>query len=874
MRGRELVFTIVFFAVACRSVSAESGSKMPSGELYVNSFGMKFVRIEPGSFKMGQPDKSLPWEILPEDGGPGVRMDYLRWGEFDEKPVHTVTITKPFYMGVYEVTNYQYELFDPEHKKLRGKDKGLSRKDDEAVINVSWYDAEAFCRWLSEKEGLPYRLPTEAEWEYACRAGTSTNFYTGDMLPKQYHKMQYSTRGPEYVSLRVGEAPPNPWGLYDMHGNVEEWCYDWYGPYRSGHQIDPVGYADGIFRVTRGGSHGTALFYLRSANRMGALPEDKHWMLGFRVVIGEPPYCEGPEDADKSPGKAGCRGLPAPPLPLNQRGVVQRSRAEAAKGPDPDKPYFRVRKYVRIPSSANGPVYALHNHDPAIVECPNGDLLACWYTCIAEKNRELAQAASRLVLGDNQWQMASPFWDAPDRNDHAPAMWFDGKDTIYHFTGMSAGAAYGNMVVVMRTSKDSGATWSKPRIILPEHRGGHMPVESVFRMKDGAIALTSDGSPTLWVSFDEGLTWTTRGGAIAGNHPGVVQLSDGTLLAFTRDRKVDGKMPIVFSEDLGRNWRYEASKFPPISGGQRLVLLKLRGGELFFASFASRGMEITDATGQKRKIRGLFCALSEDEGKSWPYVRLVSDDGPGRPTEGTDGALFLMSTRFGEESGYLSVCQGINSLINLISSRQHYAFNLKWIKTPPPPPKPPLKVKYAVETFDGPEHLDLGDWAAYKAFTGTFNGKGQYTINCQGRAGGINRIIGEGSFEALLVVKNMHFNPPDRKGQSFVEMSFRDGLVRKQAVYIREKDIGIGESANVTFATQPESVKIRMVWDAEKCRTRVFYGINGSEPKQELEISKKGLYMKEPFTESTACFILVHNGQADIDHFEIKPLAK
>ncbi|MHC4500429.1 MAG: formylglycine-generating enzyme family protein, partial [Planctomycetota bacterium] len=240
------------------------------------------VRIEGGTFEMGQLKTPLPSEVLPMFRGRG-KVDCLTEGDYDEKPVHTVTITKPFYMGVFEVTNFQYELFDPEHKRLRGKDNGLSSEDEEAAINVNWYDARAFCRWLSDKEGLPYRLPTEAEWEYACRAGTTGNYYAGDILPEQFSK-----RGGK-VSLQVGRTPPNGWGLYDMHGNVEEWCQDWYGPYKVKPQTDPVGYIGGDFKVLRGGSHSTPEYYLRSANRMGQLPECKNWLMGFRVVLGKLP---------------------------------------------------------------------------------------------------------------------------------------------------------------------------------------------------------------------------------------------------------------------------------------------------------------------------------------------------------------------------------------------------------------------------------------------------------------------------------------------------------------------------------------------------------------------------------------------------------
>ena len=141
--------------------------------------------------------------------------------------------------------------------------------------------------------GLPYRLPTEAEWEYACRAGTRTHYHTGDHLPDAFLKNARRSWFPDpertepgdVVSLAVGKTPPNAWGLCDMHGNVEEWCHDWYGPYEPGKQTDPVGRVAGDFRVTRGGSHSAEIYYLRSANRMGALADESSWLIGFRVVI-------------------------------------------------------------------------------------------------------------------------------------------------------------------------------------------------------------------------------------------------------------------------------------------------------------------------------------------------------------------------------------------------------------------------------------------------------------------------------------------------------------------------------------------------------------------------------------------------------------
>ncbi|MCX8036060.1 MAG: SUMF1/EgtB/PvdO family nonheme iron enzyme, partial [Candidatus Sumerlaeia bacterium] len=458
------------------------------GRTMVNTLGMTLVRIEPGRFTMGQ------------DSG----------GDWDERPAHAVRITQPFYIGATEVTNAQYEVFEPSHRALRGK-LGFSNGDDEAVVFVSWEDAMRFCAWLSKKEGRSYRLPTEAEWEYACRASTATPYHTGDALPKEFHKNVRVSWYPDSdrraddkpVPLTVAKTPPNAWGLFDMHGNVEEWCLDWYGPYEAGEQSDPVGRADGDFRVTRGGSHSTELGFLRSANRSGTLPDDKSWMIGFRVVLAEMPKTAP---------------LPVPPPPFHQQKVSQQIPANLAEGPDPAKPYFKgPRPYVKIPAGSNGPLFSRHNHDPAIAECPNGDLLAVWYTCTPEPGPPLRFAASRLPSAAAEREPASPFWDAPDRNDHAPALWHDGRGTLYFFCGLSAAATWGNLAVILRTSTDSGATWSRARLILPEHGLRHQPVESVFQTREGAIILPCDavsggaGGTAIHISRDGGKTWRDPG---------------------------------------------------------------------------------------------------------------------------------------------------------------------------------------------------------------------------------------------------------------------------------------------------------------------------------------------------------------------------
>jgi sulfatase modifying factor 1 len=664
-------FTILFCATAL--LMAE---EMPTRRTFTNSCGITLVRINAGHFLMGSEN-----------------------GQWDERPTREVTISKAFYLSVTEVTNAQYEQFAPEHRKLRGK-QGYSQEDDEAVVFVSWEDAVAFCKWLSQKEGRPFRLPTEAEWEYACRAGTTTPYSTGNELPQAFQKNTKNSwfpsrgAGSEVVPLHISKTPPNPWGLMDMHANVEEWCLDWYGPYEAGDSVDPVGRANGDFRVTRGGSHSTTLEYLRCANRLGTLPQDKHWLIGFRVALGEMPQS---------------KPLQVEPQRRWARDIKQ-DRADWFGGPDSEKPYFKGPiQYVKIPAGSEGPLYSRHNHCPALVACPNGDLLAIWYSCRNEPGRELCIVASRLRRGCDEWGNADLFWNAPDRNDHASALYLREDGVIFHFNGLGAGGTWGALATIMRTSKDNGATWSKARLIMPEHGLHHMPIESVFQTKEGNLIVPCDavtggsGGSAVLVSKDGGNTWTdpgeeheqpnfaegAEGAWIAGIHAGVVQLQDGRLMALGRGDTMDGHMPMSISTDMGKTWIYHASPFPPIGGGQRLVLTRLQEGPIFLASFASR-MTFKDCNGKVFTGSGLFAALSYDEGQTWDMRRLITPGGPARSVDGGGNTgIFTMSDTSAERKGYLSVHQTPDNIIHLISSKQYYAFNLAWLKQNPPAPPVP-----------------------------------------------------------------------------------------------------------------------------------------------------------------------------------------
>lgn len=682
---------------------------------------LKMVRLPAGSFTMGELNSPVSDELTkvlsyPQraelirkfpQGDPArfaITVDHVRNGDFDERPIHDVTVSQPYLLSTCEITNAQYELFDPSHAALRGKN-GFSARDDEAVVFVSWYEAKAFCDWLSERVGQPFRLPTEAEWEYACRAGTSTLFHTGDELPEAFLKNARRTSfddGRDKVDTFVGRTPASPWGLFDMHGNVEEWCSDWYGPYAAEAQSDPVGRAEGDFKVARGGSHGTYPYFLRSANRMATLPENKHWLIGFRVVLGERPNT---------------KPLPTPPPQRFQRNVNQSELPNARGGPKRTEPYFKgPREYVRIPEGSHGPLFSHHNHDTAIVACDNGDLLAIWYTCVEERGRELAVGGTRLRHGEEEWEQASLFWDVPDRNDHCPALWNDGAGTLYHFNGLCVAGKWEPLAIVMRTSSDHGVTWSKARLIVPEHGFRQMVGEPVFRTEDGTIAFgaDTDGGSALWTSKDNGDTWSDAGGTIAGIHAGIAPLKDGRILAFGRGRNVDGRMPKSISEDGGKTWEVTASEFPPIRGGQRAVLLRLKEGPLFFASF------------DKER---LFGALSYDSGETWPVRHFITDGLPDHGVNTFDGGRVRMNADSAEPLGYLSVCQSADGVIQLISSWQHYAFNQVWLESTPPqasslPPARDLPVRGELAYLYDPEPSATGSASSGSAARWNFIAEG------------------------------------------------------------------------------------------------------------------------------------------------------
>lgn len=301
---------------------------------HLNSLGMSFVLIPAGSFEMGGGEVAA-----------GFARDFPQYpaerlaGLGDEQPRHRVRITRPFYLGQHEVTVGEFRRFlsasghvpesiadgtggygfnpgyDPAQSVRRdafeGRDPkyswlnpGFAQGEDHPVVNVTWHDAQAMAAWLSRQEGRRYRLPSEAEWEYACRAGETTRYQHGDepaglAAVGNLFDLRSALAWPAWTgfALQVDDgyaftAPvmqfqPNAWGLYDMHGNVWEWTADWYGEDYYAHSPvdDPRGPADGNVKVRRGGSWHTWPLYARCGFRNWNTPQTRYTLVGFRLLL-------------------------------------------------------------------------------------------------------------------------------------------------------------------------------------------------------------------------------------------------------------------------------------------------------------------------------------------------------------------------------------------------------------------------------------------------------------------------------------------------------------------------------------------------------------------------------------------------------------
>jgi formylglycine-generating enzyme required for sulfatase activity len=314
--------TILFSALFSQAEERDQAARQ---ELDItNSIGMKLVLIPAGEFMMGSGEPAE--ELVKAFAAYNRKADYFK----DEYPSHRVRITKAFYFGKYEVrvgdfrrfvneTGYKTEAetdgtggwgYNPQTSRCEGRkpqfnwlNTGFKQTDDHPVVNVTWNDAAAFCQWLSRKEGKTYRLPTEAQWEYACRAQTATRYNNGDDPAgldaaantldatgrTTFPHVQEITILPgekAKFTVPVGGKKPNKFGLFDMHGNVWEWCADWYGAdyYSKSPADDPAGPESGDRRVRRGGGWNSFPIWARASFRNWNSPQSRCLNLGFRVV--------------------------------------------------------------------------------------------------------------------------------------------------------------------------------------------------------------------------------------------------------------------------------------------------------------------------------------------------------------------------------------------------------------------------------------------------------------------------------------------------------------------------------------------------------------------------------------------------------------
>jgi formylglycine-generating enzyme required for sulfatase activity len=306
---------------------AEDAKATDKGEI-ANSIGMKLMLVPSGEFMMGSGES-------PEATSEFFKKNYtgalfFPSGFKDEHPQHRVQITHPFYLGKFHVTRGQFRQFvdatkyktDSEKAKKPGavgwdsrgrfdrkdvkyswRETGFDQIDKEPVVNVTWNDAMEFCKWLSAKDRKSYRLPTEAEWEYACRAGTTTRYYNGDnpntvvivgnvadksFAMESFTNFGYLLKASDGYTFTspVGQFKPNAFGLYDMHGNAFQWCMDWYEEkyYATSPKNDPPGPEFGKYRVLRGGSWYDGPLRARSCDRYFRAPDEPTFNVGFRVV--------------------------------------------------------------------------------------------------------------------------------------------------------------------------------------------------------------------------------------------------------------------------------------------------------------------------------------------------------------------------------------------------------------------------------------------------------------------------------------------------------------------------------------------------------------------------------------------------------------
>jgi formylglycine-generating enzyme required for sulfatase activity len=607
----------------------------PSFAQTKNSVGIELKPIPAGSFTMGADTAELPKNII---DGVGVMSARQPHGDFDEVPAHKVTITKPFAIASTQITVEQYQQFDPTYKP--------NPVHPTYVTGISWDRAVAFCTWLSKKEGKPYRLPTEAEWEYVARAGSHTIYSTGG------------------APLALDQ--PNPWGIANMEVGRPEWTLDWYAPYDSIAQTNPIGPAHGLMKVLRGGGldskaaknskdegpPSTSIFFARPANRASLAPtfHSENGNVTFRVVQAPMPT-----------------SVPEPDHFAFFQTAVKQTTTAPTSGSDPSKPSYHTRllfpdigKDRTMPNEGwrlglpRG--LGINWHNSAIQQLPNGDFLAAYYNNLKlEDDPDQTVITMRRRAGSEVWDMPEPFPYFADAANAAPVIWNDPVDKkIWMFWGTPR--LIGNLPFYYTTSLDNGVHWTPvqlPNFPDPIGRYVSQPINSVVRGPDNSIYIPTDSTgkqpdgnssvSAVWVTHDDGKTWHDTGGRTGGRHSTIVFRNDGALLAFGgKNSEIDHRMPLAISTDGGKTYTKQASAFDPLGSGERPSVIRLADGKLFF-------VEDQNPTGRPKKHdEGAQVALSSDEGKTWhikPLPKDITTVGYTTATQSRDGLIHIVTSK-------------------------------------------------------------------------------------------------------------------------------------------------------------------------------------------------------------------------------------
>lgn len=601
-----------------------------------NSSGIDLVKIHAGNFQMGGDGIALSGV---QNSGLGVSSDRPAKGDYDEYPAHRVTISHDFLIASHLVSVEEFQKFDPAYKPVAAY-PGYA-------AGISYEQAAAFCQWLSAKTGKHYRLPTEAEWEYVERAGTTTPFFTGNDAP--------------------APGTANPWGVV-MGEGTPEWTADWYGAYTATAQTDPTGAASGMFRVVRGGGlddkgkkskdpnarpdaiyPAMAPFFARSANRASMAPSYRSagGNIGFRVV----------EDNDLKPNTT-----PARPL-FFQTGVKQ-TAVNVAKGPAASKPFYLEHEIFPNLGDKSMPEVGwklglaqglgIKYHNSAIQVLNNGDVVAAYYnTPNKEDDPDQTIMVMRRRAGSEEWDMPEPWPIFADAANAAPVFWND-RGHLWLFWGFPR--LIGAPPFAYTQSDDNGVSWKPiefPHFTAPTGRYVSQPINSAVRTKDGTILMPTDATgkdadgnssvSVVWGTHDDGKTWYDTGGRTAGRHTTLTIARNGDLLGFGgKNSNIEGRMPLATSADGGKTWKKSKTDFDVLASGERPSVVRLASGRLFFVA------DYNPKVLKHLHKDGAYVALSDDDGKTWIKKRLpenILTVGYVTATQGPDGVIHIATSK-------------------------------------------------------------------------------------------------------------------------------------------------------------------------------------------------------------------------------------